>query len=263
MIDVLVPVLGRPQNVQPLVESFLKTASQMDEMHFLCTPGDDRQIAACEKSGQNVMVVEWPARKFDYARKMNDGFRSTERDFLLLAADDVTFMPGWRDAALACAGEYGVIGTNDMASAHVKSGRSSTHPLVRRSYIEVYGGSYDGPGWLIHEGYDHNFSERELVELAQKRGQWVFCKNSVIKHRHPLWKTEEWDDTYRKAMKNFQRDFRLFNTRRRRYTGRDEPIPSPPAESGRCGRSHRPHDSAAPPDRADEAGARAADQRPH
>lgn len=218
MIDVLVPVLGRPQNVAPLVESFLATASPLDEIHFLCSPEDTEQIAACEKSGQRVHVMGWPARKFDYARKMNYGFRETERDFLLLAADDVTFMPGWRDALMECVGSFGVIGTNDMASAYVMSGRSSTHPLVRRSYIEVYGGSYDGPGTLIHEGYDHNFSERELVELAQKRGQWTFCKGSVIKHRHPLWKTEEWDDTYRKAMHNFQRDFQLFNRRRRRYT---------------------------------------------
>lgn len=217
MIDVLVPVLGRPWNVAPLVESFLATTSQ-DELHFICTPGDDEQIAACVDSGQNVLVVEWPAAKGDYGRKMNYGFRETKRPYLLLAADDVTFTAGWRQAAFACAGDFGVIGTNDMASKHVMSGRSSTHPLVRRSYIEVYGGSYDGPGWLIHEGYDHNFSERELVELAQKRGQWVFCKGSVIKHRHPLWHTEEWDDTYRKAMKNFHKDQRLFSHRQRRYT---------------------------------------------
>jgi glycosyltransferase involved in cell wall biosynthesis len=218
VIDVLVPVLNRPANVASLVESFLSTTSALGEIHFLCTPGDDAQIAACEESGQHVIVVGWPARKHDYALKMNYGFRQTERPFLLLAADDVTFTPGWGEAALECAGEYGVIGTNDMASAHVMSGRSSTHPLVRRSYIEEYGGSYDGPGVLIHPGYDHNFSERELIDIAKKRKQWVFCKRSVIKHRHPLWKTEEWDDTYRKAMKNFHRDFRLFNHRRRRYT---------------------------------------------
>lgn len=217
MIDVLVPVLGRPQNVGPLVESLLATAPE-EELHFICTPGDDEQIAACCDSGQNVLVVDWPAGKADYARKMNHAFRETKGEFCLLAADDVTFQPGWSEVLMACAGDYGVIGTNDMASAHVMSGRSSTHPLVRRSYIEVYGGSYDGPGTLIHEGYDHNFSERELIALAQKRGKWVFCAEAVVKHRHPLWKTEEWDDTYRKAMRNFSKDQRLFNHRRARYT---------------------------------------------
>lgn len=217
MIDVLVPVLGRPQNVAPLVESFLATAPE-DQLHFICTPGDNAQIEACLHSGMHVLVTSWPAAKGDYGRKMNYGFQETERDFCLLAADDVTFMPGWRDAAMECAQDFGVVGTNDKASAHVMSGRSSTHPLVRRSYIEVYGGSYDGPGTLIHEGYDHNFSERELIHIAQKRGEWVFCPGAVIRHRHPLWKTTEWDDTYRKAMRNFQKDHRLFRQRSRRYS---------------------------------------------
>lgn len=211
-------MLGRPRNVGPLVESFRETASALDEIHFLCSPGDDAQIEACLQSGQHTLIVEWKAGPADYARKMNYGFRMTERPLLLLGADDITFTPGWREAALACGSGYGVIGTNDMASRHVMNGRTSTHPLVRRSYIEVYGGSYDGPGTLIHEGYDHNFSERELVELAKRRGEWVFCRHAVIRHRHPLWKTTEWDDTYRKAMAGYEADARLFSDRRRRYT---------------------------------------------
>lgn len=218
MIDILCPVLGRPANVGPLVESFKATASPMDEIHFLCSPGDDAQTEACLQSGQHTLIVEWPAGHADYARKMNYGFRMTERPYLLLAADDVTFTDGWREALMECAGEFGVIGTNDLASRMVKSGRSSTHPLVRRSYIEVYGGSLDGPGVLIHEGYDHNFSERELIDLAKRRGQWTFCREAVIRHRHPLWRTTQWDDTYRKAMAGYEADARLFSDRRKRYT---------------------------------------------
>lgn len=218
MIDVLVPVLGRPCNVRPLVESFRETASPMDELLFLCSPGDDAQIEACLQSAEHTLIVEWEAAHGDYARKMNYGFRMTERPFVLLAADDVAFTAGWREALLECAGEFGVIGTNDQASRMVMKGRSSTHPLVRRTYIEVYGGSLDGPGVLIHEGYDHNFSERELIDLAKARGQWTFCRDSVIAHRHPLWGTTEWDPTYEKAMARYEDDARLFSDRRRRYT---------------------------------------------
>lgn len=220
MIDVLCPVLGRPGNVEPLVESFLASASPMDELHFICSPGDDLQIEACLQSAQHTLIVEWPAGRADYARKMNYGYRMSERPFLLLAADDVTFDPGWRDAVLDCAGDFGVIGTNDMASRHVTSGRSSTHPLVRRSYLDSQGGTLEGPGTLIHEGYDHNFSERELVELAKRRRQWMFCPNAIITHRHPLWGTTEWDPTYRKAMACYEEDARLFRSRRARYSSK-------------------------------------------
>lgn len=218
MIDVLVPVLGRHRNVPPLVASFRATASAMDEIHFLCSPGDDAQIEACLQSGEHTLIVEWPAGRADWARKINYGFRMTERPLLLLGADDVTFEQGWREALLECVRDFGVIGTNDMASRHVTSGRSSTHPLVRRSYIEEYGGTLEGPGTLIHEGYDHNFSERELIEIAKRRRQWVFCPEAVIRHRHPLWGTEEWDPTYEKAMARYEDDARLFRSRRARYT---------------------------------------------
>lgn len=219
MIDVLVPVLGRPRNVTPLVESFRETSSPMDEIHFLCSPGDDAQIEACLQSGQHTLIVEWEAGPADWPRKINYGFRMTERPYLLLGADDLTFTPGWREALMDCAGSYGVIGTNDMASRQVMNGRSSTHPLVRRSYIETHGGSYDGPGTVIHEGYDHNFSERELIDLAKRRRQWVFCREAIIAHRHPLWGTTEWDPTYRKAMTNYEPDARLFRDRRHRFAG--------------------------------------------
>lgn len=187
------------------------------QVWFLCSPGDGEEIKACMQTDAQVVIVEWPAGPADYAKKMNWGFQISSNPWMLLGADDITPDPGWDEKALAC-GDYGVVGTNDMASAHVMSGASSTHPLVRRSYISERGGSYDGPGVLIHEGYDHNFSERELVELAQERGEWVFCREAVIRHRHPVWGTVEWDDTYRKAMAHFNQDAQLFASRKRRYT---------------------------------------------
>ena len=210
MIDILVPVLGRPQNVQPLIEAFARTTAA-HEIHFLCTAGDIDQIAACRDSGKRVIVVD-TGESHQYPLKMNAGFEATERPFLLLAADDLDPHPGWDTEALRVAAETeaGVVGTNDLANGYVKAGIFSTHSLVRRSYVEDWGGSLDGPGVLIHEGYDHNFSDRELCGLAQARGEWAFAERSCIQHRHPLWKTAPWDTTYRKGLSTFHDDQRLF-----------------------------------------------------
>lgn len=214
MIDVLVPVLGRPKNAQLLMDAFAVTSAEY-AITFLCTPGDSDQIAACAATGAETIIVTDASGQHQYPIKMNVGFQETERPFLLLASDDVTPEPGWDTEALRVAEESdaGVIGTNDMANGYVIAGIFSTHSLVRRRYVTEWGGSLDGPGTLIHEGYDHNFSDRELCGLAQARGEYAFAGKSVIRHRHPLWKTAAWDSTYRKGLATFHDDQRLFLSR--------------------------------------------------
>jgi hypothetical protein len=208
MIDVLVPVLARPQNAKPLYESFRAHSGQMDELHFLCSPGDDAQIEACLQTQANVLIVEWEAGPGDYARKMNYGYSMTERPWLFLGADDIEFSEGWIEKALALGGE--VIGTNDLANGQVKRGEFGTHCFVSRRYVTEEGGSADGPGVLLHEGYDHNFVDRELCHLAQQRKVFSFARDSVVRHRHPLWKTARMDSTYRKGLARFHEDRALF-----------------------------------------------------
>lgn len=222
MIDVLVPVLGRPQNAASLVKSFREAAGAWAGLHFLCSPGDDEQIDACRATGENVIVVAWaPGRRSDYPRKMNRGFAATSSEFALLGADDIEFRYGWWQEALRVAEETGacIVGTNDLANPQVKRGNSSTHPLVRRSYVEEQGGSLDGPGILLHEGYDHNWVEVELNQLAQARDCWAFAKDALVVHRHPLWRTASDDDTYRKGRANEREDRRLFIERSRSWQG--------------------------------------------
>lgn len=212
MIDILVPVLGRPQNAQPLVDSITAATTVPHRVLFLCSPGDEAQIQECMRTGAEVIVVSFPCADSDYPKKMNVGLRETEAPFLLLGADDLTFDPGW-DAALDAPGEEGVIGTNDCLNPQFRDGSNSTHPIVRRSYVEILGGSADGPGTIFHEGYDHNFCERELSGLAQQRGLYRYVPESRLRHRHPHWRTAPLDATYEKGMQGFARDQQVFFSR--------------------------------------------------
>jgi len=104
-----------------------------------------------------------------------------------------------------------VVGTNDLANAQVRRGQFGTHCLIRRRYVTEQGGTADqGPGTVLYEGYDHNFVDRELCHLAQHRGVFVFARHSRVKHSHYLWKTAPKDPTYRKALRHYQEDYRLF-----------------------------------------------------
>lgn len=226
MIDLLVPVLGRPRNAQPLVDSIRASTSVEHAVHFICSRGDDAEIAACRKTGANVLVYREPPGPGDFARKINWAFGVTEAEWVFQGADDIRFSPGWDRAALDLAQMRGaqVIGTNDLHNPAVKRRLHSTHTLFSRSYIEQQGGTFDGSGTVFCELYDHQFCDTEFVETARGRGVWAFCRESVVEHLHPHWGLAEMDDTYRKAFSQYGPDRQLYIERYRQivFNGKED-----------------------------------------
>lgn len=162
------------------------------------------------------MLCAWQPKGGDYAKKINRGFRETTNEFILMAADDLRFHPGWDTALLRVAEETGaaVVGSNDMGNPMVSKKQAfATHPLIRRSYVEQKGGSADGPGVVLHEGYDHNFVDRELWDVAASRGLTGFASDARIEHLHPHWRKGQMDSTYEKGLKKFHEDQRLWWSR--------------------------------------------------
>ena len=217
MIDILIPVLGRPANAQRVVDSITANTTVEHRITFLVTAADAAEIEA-------VGQTECPAWFFydepghgDYARKINEGARIRDGEFFFNGADDLDFTPGWdTQALLQMKPNIGVVATNDMANRQVRRGEFGTHNLIRRDYILQRGGTREGtPGVVLHEGYDHSYVDRELCDVAQARGVYAFAKRSIVKHRHPLWRTAQWDDTYRKAVAKSRQDQELYQTRKR------------------------------------------------
>lgn len=217
-IVVVVPVLNRPGNVVPLLAS-LDGARRKRSYRtlFVASHGDRAELGALRAAGADFLQVRWPVGVVgDWARKINHAYELTDEPFLLCAADDLAFHKGWADKLLACAEEHGagVIGTNDLGNTNVMRGDFSTHPLVRRAYIDEHG-TIDERGKVLHEGYDHNYPDRELAETAKFRGQWAFCRSAHVEHLHPHWRKGTNDATYVKGMRQFNRDRLLFDRRSR------------------------------------------------
>ena len=218
MIVVACPVLGRPQNVRPLILSLSASLANVPcRLLFLASPDDPKEIAALEEEEATHSVMEWPAGHGDFARKINWAFSHSEEEWIFFCGDDVDFGYAWADNALALARQHGVVGTNDMVNPEVRRGVFSTHSLVSRRYVTEQGGSLDGPGTIFHEGYSHNWCDRELCVLAKSRGEFVFARNSVVRHRHPHWGTAQMDRTYRKGLSSFGSDRKLFTRRMRSH----------------------------------------------
>lgn len=219
-IAIIVPVLGRPDSIRPLYESIVSGTTTPWHLRFMCSPGDETMQACALVSGQDERVVtrlvDWESGHGDWAKKINAGYSETKEDFILLGATDLFFHPGWDEAALqvAAASGAGVIGTNDLGNATVMRGLHSTHPIVRREYIEAQG-TIDEPRKVLHEGYQHQWVDTELVETAKARGQWAFAPASRVEHLHFMWGKSKRDATYDKALSTSQEDHRLFGQRRR------------------------------------------------
>jgi hypothetical protein len=222
-IAILIPVLGRPGNAEPVYRSAVENTVNEHTVYFICSPGDTEQIAACEATGARVLVMRFPAGKADFARKINTAFDATDEPWLFQGADDIVFGHGWDRHCLLAAerAQAGVVGTNDLGNPLVKRGHHSTHTLFSRAYVEEYGGgTIDNTGRVFSEVYDHEFTDNEFCQTAMARGQWAFAQRAVVEHMHPHWGKAEMDATYEKATRAsaegkalFQRRMRLVRNR--------------------------------------------------
>ena len=216
-ITIQIPVLNRPHRAAEVCASIFAHSVVEVEVIFICSPDDSAEIAACEATGERVVIVPWDPGNGDFAAKQNWLFPSLSAPYLLLGADDLEFTDGWDERALQVAQRTGagVIGINDDANPLVKRGRHATHPLVARSYISEVGGTWhDGPGIIYHEGYAHQYVDTELCAAAMQRGQWAFSFGSTVRHLHPLYdRRTPMDDTYRKALGDAHADKQLYLAR--------------------------------------------------
>ena len=194
-IDVIVPVLGRPQNAAPFMAS-LRASTGLANVIPVCGWDDSETWAAWVAAGADPLACD----EVSFACKVNHALSVAESPWVLIVGDDVRFHPAWLDNALAAAGDrFDVIGTNDLGNQRVMAGQHATHIVLRRKYIDEVGASWDGPGLIAHEGYGHWFVDDEIVTAGKQRDTWVASPGSVIEHLHPLWGKAPEDSTYIKG----------------------------------------------------------------
>jgi hypothetical protein len=218
-VVILVPVLTRPQNVGPLVDSVAETCDA--RLLFIASPERHTEFEAIEAAGAEYLVTPFGPKHGDYARKINWGITQTDEAFIFMGADDLRFHEGWLERALLFAGDFAVVGTNDLGNAMVMAGDHSTHSLVDRGYVEEMG-TADEPGKALHEGYWHEFVDDEFVRTAMSRGEFVSCRDSIVEHMHPHWGKAPSDAIYDVSARRLRRGRRLYRERAHLW-GEDPP----------------------------------------
>lgn len=215
-VSILIPVLRRPQNIQPLVES-VEANTKDFELLFIASPGDEEEIAELENQNQYYGIMNAGYENAgDYARKINAGFNSTEAEWYFLGADDLRFYPNWFEYAMVVHERTGacVIGTNDLGNPLVMKGLHSTHSLVLGDYASRCG-TIDEPGKILHESYPHEYVDNEFVETARCRMAWAFSQKSIVEHLHPNWKKSKMDSIYAAQSNRMQAGKKIYERRSR------------------------------------------------
>lgn len=205
---ILVPMLGRPHTVEPLLDS-IHEATPTARVLFLVSPEDYEVHDAI--GDHERLTIPW--RPGDYQRKINEGYRHTAEPLLFTGACDIRFHPGWFEACLArLSGQIGVVGTNDLCNSRTRL-RHSTHSLVTRDYADR--GTIDEPRTIYHEGYPHELCDDELVETAKRRGAYAHARDAHVEHLHPMNGGAPMDELYAQQAERILAGRALFRERRR------------------------------------------------
>lgn len=215
MVVIIVPVLGRPHRVEPLLASVEEATSAPHRTLFVASTNDESEIAALDAAGADFITV--PPKRGSWACKINDGYRATTERYLFTGADDLRFHAGWFEAAVALMNDtVQVVGTTDLCNPRTMSGEHSTHTLVARAYVETLG-TIDEPGVVLHEGYHHDYADDELIATARARRAYAHAFDSTVEHLHPWAKKASDDATYRRGRRWRQHGRRLFLQRERKW----------------------------------------------
>lgn len=215
-LAILVPVLRRPHRVAPLLASIAAVTPDPYRVVFVATAGDEEELAAIKSTDAEVLVLAEPYEgRGDYARKINAGVDATSEELIFTGADDLHFHPGWLAAALATG--MPVVGTNDLGNPAVLAGRHATHSLVTREYVSL--GTIDDPTKLLHEGYPHEWVDREFVETARHRGMFASAQRSIVEHLHPAWAKAPTDALYDGSPARMIAGRTLYRSRRHLWAG--------------------------------------------
>jgi hypothetical protein len=221
MIDLatIIPVYNRPQNVQPLILSWLTSATP-GHLYFVCEVADIDQYRECENASRHHRVFTIPVvDAHTWPEKINTAIHTVNAEWYLLAADDVKFHRGWwkatehhRNPRRKKDRKPGLIGTNDLGNPRVLLQQLVIHPLMSYDYSRL--GLYDNPdAGPVNEAYHHWCCDDELLHTALKRDAYAFCEKAVIEHLHPYFGKGEMDDVYAHGEEHSREDVAMWRER--------------------------------------------------
>jgi hypothetical protein len=208
-LAVLVPVLGRPHRVKPLLDS-IEATTPGARVLFLADPHDRPEHEAIERElGREGLLVEVDLSGGNYAAKINAGIELTTESFIFAGADDLEPQARWFEAAASAMTDgVCVVGVNDLID---RDRDHATHFLIDRTYAALP--AIDGTQGPFFEGYFHWNCDDELIATAKHRSVYAYAPDAHVLHLHPMSGLAPDDATYQRGRARRREDRQLFQDR--------------------------------------------------
>lgn len=194
MISVIIPVV-RPDKAERCIEAVRRHSGSV--VHEIVAQEDTERV------GCPAMVKRLTDRTyFDWVMFLGDDTIPQE-GFMAEAIKHIDDLPdGW-----------GMIGLNDQ---HWDGNVVATHWLCHKKMLELTGGEF------FHTGYRHSECDRELTEIAQESGRYIWAEDAKIEHEnYQIGNTDEKDDhlAYVYNDENRRHDWKLYLERKEERLG--------------------------------------------
>jgi hypothetical protein len=207
-LTILIPVLGRPHRVKPVLES-ATAATPCADVLFIADPDDTDELEVLTCEGADFI-----APGGTYAEKINQAVREVTSPLVFTGADDLTFIPGWFEKAKAhMSDEIRVVGITDQVTERNRLGHHAPHFLMCRDYALIP--TISGGRGPFCEEYRHCWVDNEFIATAEQRGVIHIATDSQVHHHHFFDGSAEMDATYEKGQSFYRLDRRTFRRRRK------------------------------------------------
>lgn len=203
-VAALIPTYHRADKLADFIKNFNDTSSS-SHLYFIITPDDQATKKTLQELNQDYFICDG-----EYVASINTGFDFTKEEFVLCAADDVVFSPGWDSVLLQMADrnpDKHVFGGVDewrisMTQKHI------SHPFIRRNH-------FSSP--LYHPEYIHYMCDIEFEQRAFLEDCVMVTPRVLIGHPHTVTAhldQKTWDETYKRSFSKIGHDQSLFNRRK-------------------------------------------------
>jgi glycosyltransferase involved in cell wall biosynthesis len=202
-IAVLIPTFGRPHKLDKLIANF-KRNSKQSTLYFIIDPIDKLSKEKLKPNSNEYSVL---SIKGEYQKAINYGYKNTKEPFIFCGADDILFTKGWEEKLLNIMEDEKIMvtgGIDDWVCSG--SGVHTSHPLIRRTYIDDIGCPQGYKGYIYNPNRQHYHIDIELEQVAWHRGVIKICKECVIEHNHFFNKKAEKDSTYDRSYQLIKSD---------------------------------------------------------
>jgi hypothetical protein len=194
------PTRSRPEKFLQVLNTYVDLLEEPENTKFLITCDDDdltmnnpELLGKLEKFIQNNNLQIKFGKNRNKIEAVNSDVDSCEFDILLLASDDMIPQQFGYDTIIRqnfkkfFPDTDGVLWFNDG----YQEDRLNTLCILGKKY-------YDRFGYIYHKSYVSLWCDTEFTEVSKMLNKVKYIPHTIIKHEHPVWLGQEWDDLQKK-----------------------------------------------------------------